>query len=117
MSQDLCGLSGSNRLETYRDVELFLTLIGTGVTRSLYALTAHDIHSRALLFDLRIEAGAAALDVRARRAGIDPDDQAAAIALGYAHRIVDAAAYRRAAHLRLDIAAEGETLRPNVLES
>ncbi|MBI3362249.1 MAG: hypothetical protein HY023_14195, partial [Chloroflexi bacterium] len=74
-------------------------------------------HSRALLFDLRIEAGAEALDVRARRAGIDPDDQAAAIALGYAHRLVDAAAYRQAAHFQLDIEAEGEVLRPNVLES
>ena len=39
MPSDPCGLSDFNRIERYGRAELFLTLIGTGATRSLYALT------------------------------------------------------------------------------
>ena len=37
---DPCGLSDFNRIETYGRAELFLTLVGTDVSRSVYELTA-----------------------------------------------------------------------------
>jgi len=47
-------------------------LIGTGATRSLYELTAHDRKARAFLFDMQVEASAAALEARALKAGTTP---------------------------------------------
>lgn len=115
--QDLCGLSGYNRIETYGRAELFLYLIGSGVTRVLYELTAHDARARDLLFDLQIEADAEALAARARQAGMSADDQAVAIAFDYARRLVDSAAYPPGARFRLLITAKGEGLLPDIFNN
>jgi len=58
---DPCGLSDFNRIAIYGHAELFVALMGTGVSRSLYELTAHDAQTHVLLFDLRIEASTEAL--------------------------------------------------------
>lgn len=116
-SPDLCGLSGVNHIETHDDTELFFYLIGSGVTRSLFMLTAHHTQTRVLLFDLRVEADFEALASRARRAGTSADDQAVAITLDCARRIVDTGTHRNGAHFRLQIGAEREWLVPNVPES
>lgn len=80
-------------------------LIGTGVTRSLYELTAH-----ALLFDLQVEAGASALEARALKAGTNTEAQA--VDLDYARRIIEMKAYEQGKHLRLQVEAGIESLDP-----
>ncbi len=109
---DPCGLSDFNRIELYRDAELFIALMGTGASRSLYELTAHDTHSHVLLFDLRIEAGTEALVERGQQAGTSADAQALAIAFAYAARILDSRAYEQATHFRLQVGTESESLVP-----
>ncbi len=109
---DPCGLSDFNRIAIYGHVELFVALMGTGVSRSLYELTARDAQTRALLFDLRVEASLEALIARGRQAGVSADAQAMTIAFDCARRILDAEAYRRATHFRLHIQPEGEALAP-----
>ncbi len=112
MASDPCGLSDFNRIETYGRAELFLMLVGTGVSRSLYELTAHDAQTRALLFDLRVEASLDTLIARGRQAGTSADEQVLALAFDYARRIVDTEAYRRTTHFRLCLEPEGEALAP-----
>jgi hypothetical protein len=112
MTSDPCGLSDFNRIETYGRAELFLMLVGTGVSRSLYELTAHDTQTRALLFDLWVEASLDTLIARGRQAGVSADEQAMTIAFDCACRILDAEAYRRATHFHLHIQPEGEALVP-----
>jgi hypothetical protein len=48
-------------------------MIGTGVTRSPYELTAHDRKACALLFDMQVETSAPALEARALKAGSNTD--------------------------------------------
>jgi hypothetical protein len=114
MPSDPCGLSDFNRIEIYGQAELFLTLIGTGATRSRYELTAHHTETRALLFDLWVEASLDALIARGRQANTLPDDQVIAVALACARRILDAKAYERAEHFRLHVEPEGEVLIPHL---
>jgi hypothetical protein len=109
---DPCGLSDFNRIETYGHAELFVALMGTGVSRSQYELTAHDAQTHVLLFDLRIEASTEALARRGRQAGTSADEQVLALAFDYARHIVDGEAYRRTTHFRLCLEPEGETLVP-----
>ncbi len=111
---DPCGLSDFNRIAIYGHAELFAALMGAGVSRSLYELTAHDAQTHALLFDLRIEASAEALAWRGRQAGTPADEQVLALAFAYARRIVDAEAYRRTTHFRLQIETEAEVLAPTL---
>jgi len=85
-------------------------LIGTGATRSLYELTAHDRKARAFLFDMQVEASAAALEARALKAGTDADAQAVAVALDYARRIIETKAHEQGKRFRLQIEAETESL-------
>ena len=114
MASDVCGLSNFNRVETYGRAELFVIPIGTGATRSRYELTAHDTQTGALLFDLQIEASLDELIVRGRQTGASPDDQAIAVALASARRILDALVYRQTTHFRLHIEPEGEILDPSL---
>ncbi|MBI3361246.1 MAG: hypothetical protein HY023_09065 [Chloroflexi bacterium] len=116
-TRDLCGLSGTNRIESYGRAELFLYLIGAGVTRSLYMLTAEDAETRASLFDLRLEADTGALAARAGQAGLSADDQVIAMAFDYARRIVDSAAYPPGAHFRLLVTAQGDGLLPDIFKN
>ena len=109
---DPCGLSDFNRIAIYGHAELFVALMGTGVSRSLYELTAHDAQTHVLLFDLRIEGSTEALARRRRQAGTSADEQVLALAFDYARRIVDAKAYRRTTHFRLCLEPEGEALAP-----
>ena len=109
---DPCGLSDLNRIAIYGHAELFVALMGTGVSRSLYELAAHDAQTHVLLFDLRIEASTEALARRGRQAGTSADEQVLALAFDYARRIVDAGAYERAAHFRLQVGIEAEVLAP-----
>ncbi len=111
---DPCGLSDFNRIETYEHAELFVALMGTGVSRSLYELTAHDAKTHVLLFDLRLEASPEALARRGRQAGTSADEQVLVLAFAYARRILDADAYRRATHFRLQIETEAEVLAPTL---
>lgn len=87
--RDLCGLYCVAEFADYEQAEFFMYLIGTGATRSLYELTAHDRKTRALLFDMAVEAGAPALEARALKAGTDTDTQAVAVALEHARRIIE----------------------------
>jgi len=109
---DPCGLSDFNRIAIYGHAELFVALMGTGVSRSLYELTAHDVQTHAMLFDLRIEASTEALARRGRQAGTSADEQVLALAFDYARRIVDAGAYERAVHFSLQVGIEAEVLAP-----
>jgi len=109
---DPCGLSDFNRIAIYGHAELFVALMGAGVSRSLYELTAHDAQTHVLLFDLRIEASTEALARRGRQAGTSADEQVLVLAFAYARRIVDAEAYRRTTHFRLCLEPEGEALVP-----
>ena len=111
---DPCGLSDFNRIAIYGRAELFVALMGTGVSRSLYELTAHDAQTHTLLFDLRIEASTEALARRGRQAGTSADDQVLTLAFDYARRIMDAEAYRRTTHFRLQIETEAEVLAPTL---
>ena len=106
MSQDVCGLSGSNYFETYGDAELFLALMGAGVTRALYVLTARDKRGDALLFDIRIEADLDSLIAGARRAGASADSQLMSLAFGHARRLLDESAYQPPAHFHLRIGSQ-----------
>ena len=112
MSHDCCGLSDINYFETYNNIELFLALMGTGATRSVYMLTAHEQRSNKLLFDLRIEANLDALLMRGRRAGTSVDAQMAAIAFDYAHRIIDAGVNGHTVHYRIEVGTDSEVLVP-----
>ena len=109
---DPCGLSDLNRIAIYGHAELFVALMGTGVSRSLYELAAHDARTHVLLFDLRIEASPEALARRGRQAGTSTDEQVLALAFDCARRIVDADAYWRATHFRLQIETQAEVLAP-----
>lgn len=109
---DPCGLSGSNYTERYGDTELFLALMGTGTTRSLYVLTAREADSRRLMFDLRVEVGLDDLMARARRSNWPADDELRDIALSYARYLVDTGAFRRTPHFRLQVGVEAEVLTP-----
>ncbi len=65
--RDLCGLYCVAEFADYQRAEFFMYLIGTGVSRSRYELTAHDRQTGALMFDMQVEAGAPALEARAGR--------------------------------------------------
>lgn len=109
---DPCGLSGSNYTERYGGAELFLALMGTGTTRSLYVLTAREADSRRLMFDLRVEVGLDDLMARGRRSNRPADDELRDIALSYARYLVDTGAFRRVPHFRLQVGVEAEVLTP-----
>jgi hypothetical protein len=99
--RDMCGSCCVYQLSDYGDAELFVYLIGTGVSRSVYELTAHDRASKALLFDLRLEADPAGLERRARSSGTDSDGQAVALAINVAQRVIDAKTYIHQKSFRL----------------
>ncbi len=103
--RDLCGLYCPAELADYKQAEFFVYLIGTGVSRSLYQLTAQDRDSGAELFDMQIEAEARALQFRAHKAGTATEDQAVRVALEHARRIVDAADFPPGAHFQLQVEA------------
>jgi len=105
---DPCGLSACNYSENYGEAELFLSLMGTGTTRSLYVLTACEASTRRPMFDVRIEADLEGLMARARRANRYPDDELRTVGISYARRLVDSGTYRRTPHFRLEIAETGE---------
>jgi len=65
--RDLCGLYCVAEFANYENAELFMYLIGRGVTRSLHELTAHDRKMRALLFDMWVEASAPGGSSRRKR--------------------------------------------------
>ena len=109
--RDLCGLYCVAEFANYERAEFFMYLIGTGVTRSRYELTAHDRRTRGLLFDMQVEAGASALEARARKAGTNTDAQAVAVALDYARQIVESKAYEEGRRFRLQIEAGAESLQ------
>lgn len=108
--RDLCGLYCVAEFANYEQAEFFMYLIGTGVTRSLYELTAHDRKTHALLFDMQVEASAPALEARALKAGTDTDAQAVAVALDYARQIIETKAYERGKRFQLQVEAENESL-------
>lgn len=87
-------------------------LIGTGATRSRYELTAHDRKTRALLFDMQVDASAPALEARALKAGTETDAQAVTVALEYARRIIETKAYEQSKRFRLQVEAKTESLQP-----
>lgn len=107
-----CGFSGCDYAETYGDAELFLALMGTGATRSLYMLTVREAGTHRPMFDVRIEAGLERLMVRARRANRSTDDELRAVAVSYACHLVDGGGYRQAPHFRLEIGDMDEVLQP-----
>jgi hypothetical protein len=111
-SADPCGLSGLNYQERYGEVDLFLTLLGTGSTRTLHVLTARNATTRRGLFAMRVEAGLEHLIVRGRRAQREPDDELRETATSYARYLVDSGAYIHAPHFLLQIGAEAEILVP-----
>ena len=82
--RDLCGLYCVAEFADYQRAEFFMYLIGTGVSRSRYELTAHDRRTGALMFDMQVEAGAPALEAHARKAGTNTDAQA--VAAAFKHR-------------------------------
>lgn len=108
--RDLCGLYCVAEFANYEHAEFFMYLIGTGVTRSLYELTAHDRKTRALLFEMQVEASAPALEARALKAGTNTDAQAVAVSLDYARRIIESKAYEQGKHFRLQVNAKIESL-------
>jgi hypothetical protein len=110
--RDLCGLYCVAEFADYEQAEFFIYLIGTGATRSLYELTAHDRKTHALLFDMQVEASARALEVRALKASTNTDAQAVAIALGHARQIIETKAYEQDKSFRLQIEAGSEALHP-----
>jgi len=108
--RDICGLYCVAEFADYEHAEFFMYLIGTGVTRSLYELTAHDQKTHASLFDMQVEASAPALEARALKAGTDTDAQAVAVALDYAQRIIEMKAYEQVKRFRLQVEAKTESL-------
>jgi len=106
-----CGFEFS---ECYRNVDLFLTLVGTGVHRSVYYLTARERPGRRLLFGLRVAAELDALLLRSHRAGAAADAPMVALAFDYAHRIVDAGVNDSPARYLLEVGSVSEVLVPAV---
>jgi len=107
-----CFFSNCDYAETYGDAELSLALMGTGATRTLYMLTAREAATRRLLFDMRIEAGADDLMVRARRANRSTDNELRDVAISYARYLIDDGAWRSVARYRLEVREKDETLEP-----
>jgi hypothetical protein len=107
---DLCGLYCVAEFANYERAEFFMYLIGTGVTRSLYELTAHDRKTGALLFDMQVEASASTLEARALKARTDTDAQAVALAFEYAKRIIETKAYEQGKRFQLQVEAETVSL-------
>lgn len=109
--RDLCCLYCVAEFANYQHAEFFMYLIGTGATRSLYELTAHDRKTHALLFDMQVEASAPALEARALiKAGTHTDAQAVAVAFDYARRIIETKAYEQSKRFRLQVEARTESL-------
>lgn len=109
-----CGLSGCDYAETYGEAELFLALMGTGTTRSLYVLTVREADTHRPMFDVRIESELDDLMARARRTNRPPDDELRAVGVSYARYLVDGEAYRHTPHFRLEIGERDEVLEPLV---
>jgi len=109
-----CGLSGCDYAESYGEAELFLSLMGTGTTRSLYMLTVREADTHRPMFDVRVEAELDDLMERARRTNRPPDDELRAVGVSYARYLVDGGAYRHAPHFRLEIGDRDEVLEPLV---
>lgn len=109
--RDLCGLYCVTEFADYKRAEFFMYLIGTGVTRSRYELTAHDRKTGTLLFDMQVEATAPALEERARKAGTNSDAQAVAVALEHARQIVETDEFQPGAHFQLQIESETASLQ------
>lgn len=95
----------------YKNAQFFMYLIGTGVSRSRYELTAHDRKTGGLLFDMQVDASAPALEARALKAGTNTDAQAVAVALRHSTQIVETDDYRPGAHFQLLVEAETESLQ------
>jgi hypothetical protein len=62
--RNLCGLYCVTELANYEHAEFFMYLIGTGATRALYELTAHDRKTKSPLFDMQVEADTPVLEAR-----------------------------------------------------
>lgn len=109
--RDLCGLYCVTEFANYEQAEFFMYLIGTGVSRSRYELTAHDRKTHAPLFAVQVDASAPALEARARKAGTNTDAQAVAAAFAQARRIVETRAYEQGGRFQLQLEAEAENLQ------
>jgi hypothetical protein len=109
--RDLCGLYCVAEFANYEHAEFFMYLIGTGVTRSRYELTAHDRKTHAFLFDMQVDASAPALEACALKAGTETDAQAVVVALEYARRIIEARAYEQGKRFRLQVETRTESLQ------
>lgn|SRR5574341_147619 len=113
-AHDLCGLYCMTEFANYENAEFFMYLIGTGVSQSLYELTAHDRKTKALLFDMQVEASTPVLEARALKAGIYPDAEAVRVAFEYARRIIETKAYEQGKRFRLQLGAATESLHQNI---
>ena len=111
--RDLCGLY-CVEIAANDKAEFSMYLIGRGTTRSRYELTAHDRKTGDLLFGMKVDASAAALEARAAKRNTDNDAQAVEVALGYAIQIVEKKAYRRGERFVLDVEPASSSLRSNV---
>ena len=76
----------------------------------MYELIAHDRVTYSLLFDIRVEASAEALEARALAAGSYPDSQAVTVALACARRIINSQAYRSGPRFLLLVDVGGDSL-------
>jgi hypothetical protein len=108
--RDLCGLYCVAEVANYERAQFFMYLIGSGVTRSRYELTAHDRTTGELLFGMQVDASARALEARALKANTSNDAQAVAVALGYARQIVETKAYGHGNRFLLEVEAGSSSL-------
>jgi hypothetical protein len=108
--RDLCGLYCVAEVANYEKAHFFMYLIGSGVTRSRYELTAHDRKTGELLFGMQVDASAKGLEARAHKANTSTDAQAVSVAVGYARQIVDTKAYGHGNRFLLEVEAGTSSL-------
>ena len=108
--RNLCSLYLAADFAEYERAEFSMYLIGTGVTRTLYELTARDRKTHAHLFDIRVEGTAEALAFRAHQAGTNSDAEAVSAAFQYARKVIDTNAYRNNKRFHLELKASSASL-------
>ena len=108
--RNLFEMYRGTEIANYEVAEFFMYLIGTGVTRTLYELTAQDRKTHTHLFDIQVEGSAEALESRAHKAGTNSDEQAVAAAFKVARRIIDTNAYKHHQNWHLEIRGASESL-------
>jgi hypothetical protein len=109
MTSDVCGLAGHNYSDTHRGVDLFLYLIGSGVSRTLYMLTGYEHMTQTFLFDIRVQADLQTLVEESSAEQASADDRVAAVAFQRARQIVDRGLDRPQAHYELEVYGDGGT--------